>query len=110
MADVTTVDVAALVGAAVRCEEAAARLRALLDGVRAAWPGRGGSTVWQGRGGEAFEEVRRGWAAEQEALVSALAETGVLLRATAARYVATDDGAAWQIAAAVRLGAGEWGG
>jgi WXG100 family type VII secretion target len=102
MTNVTTVDLTALVSAAARCEEAAGRLRVLLDGVRERAP-----ATWRGNGGDAFEEVRRAWVADQEALAGALTGTGTLLRATAARYAATDEGAAWQIAAAVRLGAGE---
>jgi WXG100 family type VII secretion target len=101
MTETTTVDVTAMVNAALRCEEAADRLRALLDEVRER-----ARAVWRGGGGTAFEEVHRAWADDQESLVGALAETGTLLRATAARYAATDERAAWRIAAAARPGLG----
>lgn len=101
MTETTTVDVTAMVNAALRCEETAVRLRALLDEVRER-----ARAVWRGAGGTAFEEAHRAWADDQESLIGALTETGTLLRAAAARYAATDDRAAWRIAAAVRPGLG----
>ncbi|WP_198153782.1 WXG100 family type VII secretion target [Catenuloplanes japonicus] len=93
----TTVDTTALVSAAVRCEETAARLRTLLDGLRTHI-----TPVWRGGGGDAFAQTRQAWADDQEALAGTLAETGAMLRATAARYAAADQDAAWRIAAAAR--------
>ncbi|GAB7040887.1 MULTISPECIES: WXG100 family type VII secretion target [Catenuloplanes] len=103
MTETTTVDPAALAGAAARCDDAATELRALLDGMLARLDS--GRAAWRGAGGTAFEELRAAWAHDQETLVAALTGTAVLLRATAAAYVAADDDAAVELAALF----GAWG-
>ena len=97
MTSVTMVDAAVLVEVATRCDDAAAGLRALLGGLLGRLES--GRAAWQGEGGRTFDEVRAAWEDDQETLVAALADTAVMLRATAARYAATDDDAATGFAA-----------
>lgn len=96
MTEATTVDPAALVGVATRCDDAAAELRTLLGGLLARLDA--GRAAWQGAGGTAFGELHAAWARDQETLVAALTDAAVKLRATAAAYVATDDDAAVELA------------
>jgi len=49
---------------------------------------------WQGRGGTSFAQVKQQWAADQEALHRALAETATAIRTAGRQYTATDDVAA----------------
>ncbi|MDR7279682.1 WXG100 family type VII secretion target [Catenuloplanes atrovinosus] len=92
MTEETTVDPAVLAGMAARCDDAAGRMRALLRG----WDA--GGAAWRGAGGRAFDDARADWEREREALVDALTQAAVLLRATAARYVAADDDAGADLA------------
>lgn len=52
---------------------------------------------WQGRGGRSFTQVKLLWAADQEALQRALAETAVAIRTSGRQYTATDDAAAHRV-------------
>ncbi|GAB7048923.1 WXG100 family type VII secretion target [Catenuloplanes indicus] len=103
MTETTTVDPAALAGAAARCDDAAAELRTLLGGLLDRLDA--GRAAWQGDGGTAFEELRATWAEDQETLLAALTDAAVMLRSTAAAYVAADDDAAVALAGLF----GAWG-
>lgn len=66
------------------------RLLSELEGLRSQWTGAGGGS---------FEQVKQGWAAEQEKLHKALAETATAMRTAGAQYTATDDTVANRLAA-----------
>lgn len=51
-------------------------------------------THWQGAGGRSFDQTRREWAADQERLHRALAETATAIRTAGRDYTAADTGAA----------------
>lgn len=47
-------------------------------------------TQWQGAGGRSFTQVKLAWAADQEQLHAALADTASAMRSAASHYSATD--------------------
>jgi WXG100 family type VII secretion target len=49
---------------------------------------------WTGAGGRSFEQVKLAWAADQEKLHRALAETATAVRTAGQQYTATDTTAA----------------
>jgi WXG100 family type VII secretion target len=50
-------------------------------------------TQWTGAGGRSFEQVKQAWAADQEKLNRALAETATAMRTAGRQYTATDTAA-----------------
>jgi WXG100 family type VII secretion target len=61
------------------------RLMGELEGLR---------TQWTGSGGRSFEHVKQAWAADQEKLHRALAETATAVRTAGRQYTTTDTAAA----------------
>lgn len=61
------------------------RLMSELEGLR---------TQWTGAGGRSFEQVKQAWAADQEKLHRALAETANAVRTAGQQYTVTDTAAA----------------
>jgi WXG100 family type VII secretion target len=61
------------------------RLLSELEGLR---------SQWTGAGGRSFEQVKLAWAAEQEKLNRALAETATAVRTAGRQYTVTDTAAA----------------
>jgi WXG100 family type VII secretion target len=49
---------------------------------------------WVGRGGETFEQVKQAWAADQQTLHRALADTAAAIRTSGQLYVTADTAAA----------------
>jgi WXG100 family type VII secretion target len=49
---------------------------------------------WRGRGGRSFDQVRQAWAADQQKIHRALAETASAIRTAGRVYTITDDEAA----------------
>ena len=49
---------------------------------------------WRGRGGRSFEQVKQAWAADQQKIHRALAETASAIRTAGKVYTITDDEAA----------------
>jgi WXG100 family type VII secretion target len=66
------------------------RLMGELEGLR---------TQWTGAGGRSFEQVKQAWAADQEKLHRALAETANAVRTAGQQYTATDTAAAGRFTA-----------
>ena len=50
-------------------------------------------TAWRGAGGRSFEQVKQSWAADQEKLHRALAETANAVRTAGQQYAVTDTAA-----------------
>jgi WXG100 family type VII secretion target len=61
------------------------RLMSELEGLR---------TQWTGAGGRSFEQVKQAWAADQEKIHRALAETANAVRTAGRQYAVTDTAAA----------------
>jgi WXG100 family type VII secretion target len=66
------------------------RLLTELEGLR---------SQWTGAGGRSFEQVKQAWAADQEKLHRALAETAGAIRTAGRQYSATDAAAAGRFSA-----------
>ena len=56
-------------------------------------------TQWTGAGGRSFEQVKQAWAADQEKLNRALAETATAMRTAGQQYTATDTAASGRFTA-----------
>ena len=66
------------------------RLLTELEGLR---------TQWTGAGGSSFTSVKQAWAAEQQKLHRALAETATAVRTAGRQYASTDTAAAGRFTA-----------
>ena len=64
------------------------RLMGELDGLR---------SQWTGAGGRSFEQVKQAWAADQEKMHRALAETATAIRTAGREYAAADSAAASRV-------------
>lgn len=56
-------------------------------------------TQWTGAGGRSFEQVKQAWAADQDKLNRALAETATAMRTAGRQYTAADSAAAGRFTA-----------
>ena len=56
-------------------------------------------TQWTGAGGRSFDRVKQAWAADQEKLHRALAETATAIRTSGRQYAQADESAAARVTA-----------